>query len=292
MTAEEFLSMIIIGENGELDPTGLQQDCLGMTALHILACSTVQCLGLYQVMIEKYPENLIVEDAWGDVPLLYAVWGDAPAEIVQLLINSCQSLYPYHEFNWNTMLITLGRGNASDGVIQSLLDIQHTLSPGYNIDWDRILGVLAERLARLARCSSATFCFLTRCSIATRVNVIGVKHFRDAMADDYTVYETDFNRQEWRTETLAKLEYYESEYRKLKETTSILELALWKIKVDDSIVDYGNVISVGNKNMQMEVSAFKLQCRINCGVDQVIENVSPYLLPDDYLRTHQYQRQW
>jgi len=80
MTAEEFLSMIIIGENGELDPTGLQQDCLGMTALHILACSTVQCLGLYQVMIEKYPENLIVEDAWGDVPLLYAVWGDAPSD--------------------------------------------------------------------------------------------------------------------------------------------------------------------------------------------------------------------
>ena len=45
MTVEEFLSMIIIGENGELDPTGLQQDCLGMTALHILACSTVRVLG-------------------------------------------------------------------------------------------------------------------------------------------------------------------------------------------------------------------------------------------------------
>ena len=39
MTAEEILNTIIIGENGELDPSGLQQDRLGMTPLHILACS-------------------------------------------------------------------------------------------------------------------------------------------------------------------------------------------------------------------------------------------------------------
>ena len=39
MTVEEILNTIIIGENGELDPSGLQQDRLGMTPLHILACS-------------------------------------------------------------------------------------------------------------------------------------------------------------------------------------------------------------------------------------------------------------
>jgi hypothetical protein len=52
----------IIGGNGSIDPTGLQQDCLGMTPLHILACSTVQCLELYQLLIDNYPANLIVED--------------------------------------------------------------------------------------------------------------------------------------------------------------------------------------------------------------------------------------
>jgi hypothetical protein len=35
MTAEEIRSAITIGENGELDPSGLQQDCLGMSPLHI-----------------------------------------------------------------------------------------------------------------------------------------------------------------------------------------------------------------------------------------------------------------
>ena len=88
----------------KLNPTGNQQDCLGMTPLHILACSTVQCHELYQVLVEKYPENLIVKDAWGATPLLYAIWGEAPSEIIQFLINRYQSLYPAHAFDWNGML--------------------------------------------------------------------------------------------------------------------------------------------------------------------------------------------
>ena len=64
-------------------------------------------------MVIKYPNNLIIEDAWGATPLLYAIWGDAPSEIVELLVKSYQSLYPNHEFDWNDMVITLGRANAS-----------------------------------------------------------------------------------------------------------------------------------------------------------------------------------
>jgi len=80
---------------------------------------------------------LIVEDAWGAVPLLYAVWGDAPSEIIQFLVNSYQSLYPNHEFDWNDMVITLGRANASKAVIRNLLrHLQPTLSPEYIIGWD------------------------------------------------------------------------------------------------------------------------------------------------------------
>jgi hypothetical protein len=49
----------------KLDPTGNQQDCLGMTPLHILMCSSVHDLEVYRVIIEKYPANLITEDSWG-----------------------------------------------------------------------------------------------------------------------------------------------------------------------------------------------------------------------------------
>ena len=68
--------------------TGWQQDCLGMTPLHILTCSKIHHLDVYKLLIEKYPNNLITEDGWGDIPLLYALWGNAPNEIVQFLVQS------------------------------------------------------------------------------------------------------------------------------------------------------------------------------------------------------------
>lgn len=37
----------------KLDPIGSRQDCLGMTPLHILACSTVQNIELYQVLMNS-----------------------------------------------------------------------------------------------------------------------------------------------------------------------------------------------------------------------------------------------
>jgi hypothetical protein len=168
----------LITSGNELDPTGNQQDCLGMTPLHILACSSVHDLEVYHLIVEKYPANLITVDRWGALPLLYAIWGDAPVEIVQFLIYSYQTLYLDHEFDWTDMAITLGRANAPVAVIQNLLDAQHTLSPGHNIYWDQIL----EELAMAASddepfASPATFCFLIRYSIAARVNAIGVKHF-------------------------------------------------------------------------------------------------------------------
>jgi hypothetical protein len=84
----------------------------------------------------------------------------------------------------------------------------------------------------------------------------------------------------WRNETLTKLEYYESEYHKLKESTSLLELALWKMNIDASTV--GNGVAMGDDN--------RLKCRTNCGVDFVIENVWPYLLPSDFVRSYVYVR--
>ena len=45
-----------------VDPTGNQQDCLGMTPLHILTCSSVHDMEIYCVIIENYPTILITED--------------------------------------------------------------------------------------------------------------------------------------------------------------------------------------------------------------------------------------
>jgi len=61
------------------------------------------------VIFDNYPTNLITEDWWGMLPLLYAFWGAAPAEISQFILKSYQSLYPDHVFDWTMMVETMGR---------------------------------------------------------------------------------------------------------------------------------------------------------------------------------------
>jgi len=102
----------------QVNPSGNHQDCLGMTPLHILACSSVHNLELYRVIVDKYPANLITEDRWGALPLLYALWGAAPTEIIHFLLESYRSLYPDHEFNWTLMVETMGRTDTPKEVLQ------------------------------------------------------------------------------------------------------------------------------------------------------------------------------
>jgi hypothetical protein len=61
--------------NSKLDLTGYQQDCLGMTPLHILACSSVHDLEVYRVIVENYPSNLITEDRWGGAATVVCILG-------------------------------------------------------------------------------------------------------------------------------------------------------------------------------------------------------------------------
>ena len=88
-----------------------------MTPLHIMACSSVHKLELYRLIVENYPTNLITEDRWGALPLLYAFWGAAPAAIIQFLLDSYKLLYPDHIFNWTMMVETIGRCDTPKGNI-------------------------------------------------------------------------------------------------------------------------------------------------------------------------------
>ena len=61
----------------------------------------------------------------------------------------------------------------------------------------------------------------------------------------------------------------------MKEMTSLLELALWKAKMEDQ----GETTVGHNKKMKIDQSDFRPLCHTRCGANYVIENVLPYLLP-------------
>ena len=77
------------------------QDSLGMTPLHILACSSKQNIDLYRFTIASHPNSLITEDKWGCIPILYAIWGGAPEEITQFLLNIHKSTFPNYILDWD-----------------------------------------------------------------------------------------------------------------------------------------------------------------------------------------------
>jgi len=250
-----------------------QQDCLGMTPLHILACSTVQNLELYRVIVDNYPENLIVKDGWRAVPLLYAIWGRAPDEIVQFLVESYKFLYPNYKLNWTSMIRALFRASMPLEVIQNLLTIHEESFPGQSIRWDRVFERLTSPRKKHSLASKNIVRQLVKYSMAERISKIGIKQWRDDMTSMMnTNISKDTHLQVWLDGFRSKLVEYEKEYNNLKEATTMIELVLWKKQINDHC--HGEQRC--NKEM---TNSLRKQYRINCGADIVIGHMLPYLMP-------------
>jgi len=257
---------------GQLNTTGKQQDNLGMTPLHILACSTKQNVETYKLLIEKYPETLIMKDKWGDVPLLYALWCNVPTEVLNLLVESYKSLHPNYEINWKGMLETLAERNVPLANIQKLINTQHQVSSDYNYNMQAIVMELARSdtgLAAFGRrgTSIETFRYLLRISVTDRLDSLGIRRWRIDLENCIKSLP-----EEAKFRDMDILAVYDrlATYEIAKEATSVLELALWKAKIDES----------RSKRARVDSSmSYKDQCRINSGADIVIRNVLPYLLP-------------
>jgi hypothetical protein len=265
----------------KLNPTGNEQDCLGMTPLHILACSSVHDLEMYRVIVENYPTNLITEDRWGALPLLYAFWGDAPSEIIQFLLASYKSLYPNHVFNWTMMVETMGRTDTQKENIENLLHVRQMHFPGQSIDWEYLLDKFATDHSRISF-SGVPFQermrYLITCCLSSRVEAIGLRVLRDRVRE--MIYATRFNEYDSNNRITAEIQdnlhHIENELRELKEITTILELALWKMRMNEE--SHNEKSTPRQKKGKTDESSVRQQCRVTCGANVVIGRVLPYLL--------------
>ena len=255
-----------------LDPTGNEQDCLGMTPLHILTCSSVHDIELYRVIVDNYPANLITEDGWGAVPLLYAFWGAAPAEIIQFLLDSYQSLYPNHVFNWTMMVETMGRCDTPKESIENLLLVKQMHFPEQTIDWEYLL----DQFALPSKVSFTTIFtermqFLVMCGMSESVEALAFKVWRESILN--MICAADFK---WEKDNFhiiqgirARVANFEDEYLTLKEITTILELTLWKLRMNASQLQ---------KKTKTDGLSIQRQSRITCGAGVIIRHVLPYLI--------------
>jgi hypothetical protein len=251
-----------------------------MTPLHILACSSVHDLEVYRVIVAKYPTNLITEDRWGALPLLYAFWGAAPTEIIDFLLESYQLLYSDHIFNWKMMVGTMGRTDTAKENIENLLCGKQMHYPEQPIDWGYLLDLFAEPSNR--NFNGAPFQesmrFLFMCGMSERVEALPFKLWRDHITTMIQTANFQYNRDNSVVlhDIGEKFSYFEDDFPKLKEVTSILELALWKMKTNESV--HKRETTHHPKKFKTDVSDVRRQCRVICGADIIIRLVLPFLI--------------
>jgi hypothetical protein len=264
----------------KLDPTGNQQDCLGMTPLHILTCSSVHDLEMCRLIVQEYPTNLITEDRWGALPLLYAFWGAAPDEIIQFLLESYTSLYPRYVFNWTMMVETMGRTDTPKENIENLLSVKQMHYPEQPIDWEYLL----DKFTQPSQFSFQSpfkerMQFLFMWGMSTGVQALAFQVWRDHIID--MIHTANFqcngnNNQNILGIIQAKVAQFEDDLPKLKEATSILELAIWKMKINEK--SHQDMATQSQKKVKTDESSIRRQSRITCGADCIIRHVLPFVI--------------
>ena len=81
--------------------------------------------------------------------------------------------------------------------------------------------------------------------------------------------------QQWMESVVDKFEHYKSEHnRYVREGLSLLELALWKAKLDEKEDNFGEGRT---KRAKVDTESTRKERRITCGADIVIKNVLPFL---------------
>ena len=79
----------------------------------------------------------------------------------------------------------------------------------------------------------------------------------------------------WMDAVLDKMDHYKAEhYRYIKEAINLLELALWKAKLDEK----EDTFAEGRKKKaKVDADSARRERRVTCGADIVIKNVLPFL---------------
>ena len=174
----------------------------------------------------------------------------------------------------------MGRTDTPKESMENLLCVKQMHFPEQSIDWDHLLDVFAEPSYRNFRGApfQERMQFLFMCSMSSHVEALPFKVWRDHITN--MIYTADYKHNEDNRSILNmirdKLAYFDDELPRLKEATSILEIALWKMKINDNSLEENTIWS--QKKVTIEKSDIRRQCRIICGADVIIGHVLPFLI--------------
>ena len=158
------------------------------------------------------------------------------------------------------------------------LPVRRHLNRNQLIDWNG-LAETAITLSGLDKyINKETFRYLVARSVRKRANVMRkcTKLFNvmlDAIRTDFE----EQGRQDFAKHVRQKVEACEDKYNSMIEGTTMIELALWKNKMDDYCGQQKKTRR--SKKLRMDDTAMRKQCRLGCGAETniVIKHILPYL---------------
>jgi hypothetical protein len=125
--------------------------------------------------------------------------------------------------------------------------------------------------------------FLVMCGMSDRVDALPFKvwrhYIKNVVHSAEFKYNEQFDNKHIISTIQAKVSHCEDEYPKLKEITTSLELALWKLSMNEKISP--EEATPCQKKIKTDESNIRRQCRITCGADVIIRLVLPYLIYTD-----------
>ena len=179
------------------------------------------------------------------------------------------------------MVETIGRCDTPKESIENLLCVKQMHFPDQTIDWVYLLDKFSS--SSHYSLGGAPFQermqFLVMCGMSDRMEALAFKVWRNNITN--MIHTADYK---WRREHNfliiqrigAKITHFEAEYPKLKEITTILELALWKLRMNDKYPQ--EEATHCQKNVKTDESCIRQQCRVTCGADVVIGHMLLFLI--------------
>jgi len=167
----------------------------------------------------------------------------------------------------------MGRCDTPKECIENLLKVRQMHFPDQPIDWVYLLDnfALPSHYSLGGQPFQERMQFLVTCGMSDRVEALAFTVWRDHITT--MIHTAKFQCNMDNTVILrriqAKVANFEAEYPKLREITTTLELALWKLRMNASQLQ---------KKIKTDELSIRRQCRITCGADVIIRHVLPYLI--------------
>ena len=249
-------------------------DKFGMTRLHLLVASSFyHDIEMYRSVLEEFPEDIAAKDAWGILAIEYAFMIEVPRDVLELLVaehakhpkeTECGPLPPYGFVeNLVNLLISV---DVNVAFLHDFIEVHETAYPQMAVDWEFTIQHVVNRHHRhleeletgtpLPHPSLDCLKHLARLHVWDRLASLDASERERAKANELIDAMTFGS-------IMRQLEHLQDLITcwELKQTANILELALWKSKLD---------MASDEEGLSREA------CRVNSGANIVIKGVLAY----------------